>query len=110
MAQVMKYHNWPEKGTGSHSYTTSSLGIEQSLDFSSITFDWANMLDVYPNTATAAQEKAVATLMHAAGVSVDMNYTSGSSGAASNLPSKALIEYFGYDKGITYQHRYWYSN
>lgn len=109
MAQVMKYHNWPEKGTGSHSYTTSSLGIEQSLDFSSITFDWANMLDVYTNTATTAQEKAVATLMHAAGVSVDMNYTSGSSGAASNLPSKALIEYFGYDKGITYQHRYWYS-
>lgn len=109
MAQVMKYHNWPEKGTGSHSYTTSSLGIEQSLDFSSITFDWANMLDVYPNTATAAQEKAVATLMHAAGVSVDMNYTSGSSGAGNMIIATSLLDYFGYDKGLSFQNRGWYG-
>lgn len=86
MAQVMKYHNWPEKGTGSNSYdceyeTSSGLvKVTYSMDFSNVTFDWANMLDVYSNTATAAQEKAVATLMHA-GISVKMSYSSGSSGA-----------------------------
>lgn len=109
MAQVMKYHNWPQKGSGALSYTTSTLKIQQSLDLSSITFDWGNMLDVYTGSATPAQEKAVATLMHAAGVSVNMDYTSVASSAGSHLPAKALIEYFGYDKGVSFQRRYWYG-
>ncbi len=109
MAQVMKYHNYPTKGVGSHSYTTPSLFLSASFNFGATTFDWANMLDSYTSTATSTQKTAVATLMLAAGVSVDMDYTPSSSGASVFAPGQALIEYFNYDKGITYQSRSWYG-
>ena len=49
MAQVMKYHNWPDQGEGSYSYTTKINGkdVNLSLDFSKTRFDWANMIDDY---------------------------------------------------------------
>lgn len=110
MAQVMKYHNYPAKGTGTHSYTTSTAGLNVSFDFGSTTFDWGNMLDTYTAGAyNDAQASAVATLMKAAGVSVNMNYTTTSSGAISMAPVYAFINYFGYDKGVSYQKREWYG-
>lgn len=109
MAQVMKYHNYPTKGVGSHSYTTQKISLPVSFDFGATTFDWGNMLDCYTSTATPAQTTAVATLMLAAGVSVDMDYTPDSSGAGVFAPGQALINYFNYDKGITYQSRSWYG-
>ena len=63
MAQVMKYHEWPKDETKSiPGYTTS--GYKLTLDgLDPVTFDWANMLNVYGTSATAAQKTAVATLM-----------------------------------------------
>ena len=107
MAQVMKYHNYPAQGIGSYSYVTETLGTTLSINFGSTTFDWTNMLDSYTSSATAAQNNAVATLMYACGVSVDMNYSASGSGASSWKVGKALIDYFGYDKGITYVNRDW---
>lgn len=98
MAQVMKYHNWPEKGTSSHSYTCN--GTTLSVDFANTTYDWANMENVYTASSTAAQNAAVATLMYSCGVSVDMQYSPTESGTASLYVPAALINYFGYDKGV----------
>ena len=74
MAQVMKYHEWPKDETKSiPGYTTS--GYKLTLDgLDPVTFDWANMLNVYGTSATAAQKTAVATLMKYCGYSVKMNY------------------------------------
>jgi len=58
MAQVMRYHKWPIKGTGSNSYTTTSLSIPLSLDFSKTTFDWDNMTETYSGSSTLAQDSA----------------------------------------------------
>lgn len=107
MAQVMKYHNWPEKGTGSHSYSWGNRQL--SLNFSKLTFEWDNMLDVYDESATAEQNIAVALLMQAAGYSVDMNYSPSGSGAVSNKIASALGKYFGYDKGMQYLQRDYYT-
>lgn len=106
MAQVMKYHNWPEKGTGSNSYSWN--GTTLSLDFSTVTFDWGNMLDVYGSTATEAQNDAVATLMYACGISVDMNYGTGASGAVSEKCGLALVDNFNYDASLRTLYRDYY--
>ncbi len=47
MAQLMKYYNWPVTGTGTNSYTTSTLGLNLSANFGATTYDWANMTDTY---------------------------------------------------------------
>lgn len=106
MAQVMKYHNWPEKGSGSNAYSWN--GTTLSLDFSTVTFDWGNMLDVYGSTATEAQNDAVATLMYACGISVDMIYGTGASGAVSEKCGLALVENFNYDASLRTLYRDYY--
>lgn len=100
MAQVMKYHNWPPRGKGSRSYDWESTeGTKTlSMDFSTQVFNWANMTDTYSSSSTTAQKNAVAQLMHACGISVDMGYGTGSSGAQSTKVSAALINYFDYSK------------
>lgn len=100
LAQIMNYHQWPDKGSGSKSYTWNSETL--SLDYSTITYDWADMLDVYNSSSTDAQKQAVATLMYSCGVSVEMDYSSSESGASSYHVVHAMIDYFGYDKGIEY--------
>ena len=109
MAQVMKYYNYPAKGTGSHSYTTKTLKISQSMDFSSTSFRWTSMADSYGSFSSTSQKNAVATLMHACGVSVDMDYTPNESGAPSMNVASALANYFGYDKGVRYLMRDYYG-
>ncbi|MCH5226461.1 MAG: C10 family peptidase [Muribaculaceae bacterium] len=109
MSQVMNYYQYPAKGKGSINYTTQTLQMPLSLNFSTITFDWDNMLDSYLGNYTAAQGNAVATLMQAAGYGVEMDYVPGSSGAASGLIPYALINYFSYDPGVIYTTRDMYT-
>lgn len=105
MAQVMKYHNWPPKGTGSHSYEWNEQTL--SMDFSQRTFDWGNMTNTYSSSSTVAQKNAVAYLMHACGISVDMGYGTSASGAVTSKVPGALIQYFDYAKESTFiQHAY----
>ncbi|MDE7414186.1 MAG: C10 family peptidase [Muribaculaceae bacterium] len=100
MAQVMKYHNYPEKGKGSHTYKWPTGGTDLSYDFSTTTFDWSNMTDTYNDASTQVQKDAVATLMLACGISVDMDYTPGESSAASVKMGSALLTYFDYDNAL----------
>ncbi|MDE7406814.1 MAG: C10 family peptidase, partial [Muribaculaceae bacterium] len=94
MAQVMKYHNWPEQGKGSISYQYNGMSL--SMDFSKTQFDWANMTNTYTATSTDVQKSAVALLMEACGKSVKMMYSSNASGAYSNDVPKALMNYLNY--------------
>lgn len=109
LSQVMKYHNWPPKGTGTHSYTPPSVGTTVSFDYGNTTFRWDDMINDYNGTATDAQKEAVATLMFACGVAVNMDYTVTESGSMSIDAAKAMITYFDYDKGITYLQRDYYG-
>jgi hypothetical protein len=100
IAQIMKYHNWPEKGTGSHNGVT----------FDNTTYRWDQMLDVYSNNQwTVMQADAVSTLMYHCGIAVDMQYSSSVSGAYSYNVQPALATYFDYDKGIKMEFRDYYS-
>lgn len=102
MAQVMNYHKWPLRGTGSNSYEWNNGTL--SMDFSTVTFDWSNMLDTY-TSYNSTQASAVANLMKACGYSVLMGYGTNASGAYSGNVAKALLNYFGYSKGTFYYER-----
>ena len=102
-AQVMKYHNYPEKGTGNISYAWPSGGRNLTMDFSEISFDWDNMLDQYIDGEYSDEEAdAVALLMKACGYASKMDYSAYISSALATAQTYGLVEYFGYDKGIDY--------
>lgn len=109
MSQVMNYHEWPEKGTGSHSYKATTANKTMSCDFSKITFDWKNMLDTYSGSSTQAQKKAVADLLYACAVSVEMDFSPNGSGAWSENVPGALVNYFNYDKALKIEYRDFYT-
>ena len=109
MAMILKYHEYPVKGKGTHSYRAPN-GIECSFDYGNTTFDWNNMLPQYSGTYTAEQADAVAQLMLACGVAVDMQYSPSSSGAYSFKVGQALIDYFGYDENLGYVCRQYFTS
>ncbi len=110
MAQVMKYHNYPERGKGTVS--TQYGGSTLSMNLDETVFDWDNMLNNYPsdNLGTAEQRNAVATLMKACGYSVKMDYSTTSSGASEYGVCPALLNNFGYDTSMYLHTRAWYSD
>ncbi|AHM62120.1 Peptidase C10 family protein [Flammeovirgaceae bacterium 311] len=101
MAQIMRYWEYPAKGSGFHSYNHERYGT-LTANFSNTTYDWANMpMELNGNNT------AVATLMQHVGISVDMNYDiaeRGGSGAyvvsdaspVQHCSEYALKTYFGY--------------
>ena len=108
MAQVMNYWKYPDHGEGSDSYKTDRRKFEQSMDFSNIYFEWNNMINDY-KSATNAQKKAVAQLMHACGVSVRMDYTSGESSAYPYDIAYALINNFKYNPNLKFYYKNFFS-
>lgn len=90
MAQVMKYWNYPEHGTGTNSYNCPPYG-DLYVDFSTATYLWEEMPE-----SLSDDDLNVATAMYHCGVSVNMFYSSYGSGALhQNIPS-ALSSHFGF--------------
>ena len=113
MAQIMKYYNYPARGTGqsrAYSYTTEGdTKSIPSVNFD-VDYDWDNMLNSYSAPTSSQERNAVATLMYHCGVSVRMEYGPTSSGAFSSSIAAALLEYFGYDGSILFKQRSKYDD
>jgi hypothetical protein len=99
MAQIMKYYNYPTKGSGFHSYNHPKYGT-LSANFGSTTYQWNSM----PIKVSSANS-AVATLMYHCGVSVDMNYGVNGSYSYSSKVAPALKDYFGYSNSAELKER-----
>lgn len=97
MAQVMYYWKYPDQAPAMDSYTSEVNGMTvESLPGG--TFDWDNMLDVYPTNATAQQKDAVAMLMRYCGQASHMGYGPNGSGAYSQDELEGM-KLFGYNDG-----------
>lgn len=108
MAQIVNYHKLPAgDGTGSASVTYN--GTTYTFDYANESFDWDNMLDSYNGSYTSEQANAVAKLMYACGVGVDMSYGTGASAAATSDVVGALVNHFGFDKGARVFTRSYYT-
>lgn len=95
MAMIMKYHEFPERGTGSYN----------AVNFD-VAYDWANMrMDSYRSGYSEAEAEAVSTLIYHAAASIGTQFGySGSSAYEVKVPA-ALVNYFGYDPGVSYKKR-----
>lgn len=94
MGQVINYHNFPPQGSGSHSYQ-SSYG-KLSANFGVTNYNWQLMADTLNSSTPDSMVAAVAQLLSHCGISVDMMYSGGSSGAYSEDALKAIIHYFNF--------------
>ena len=112
LAQIMKYHRYPSRGTGqSEPYTTRTSGINvPAVDFN-VSYNWTGMLNSYSSgSPTQQQRTAVATLMYHCAVGIKTNFTADGSGAYFSDVFAAMTDYFGYDKTIQNIDRYFYDD
>lgn len=88
--QIMKYHAYPEKGTGK----------KGGIDFANTTYDWDNMLPTYnkQTPGTTEQRAEVAKLLHHVGVSVGMIYGTDGSASDNRTAARALKQNFDYSR------------
>lgn len=102
-AQIMNYWQHPSVGWGSHAYYHTDYGL-QSANFGATNYRWSLMPDTVDWQTSDSAIAAVSELMYHVGVSVDMHYGVGGSGAYINSygsatrPSaeNALKTYFKY--------------
>jgi len=90
MGQIMKYHNYPDQGNGTHTYYCYPYG-SQTADFGATTYNWSLM----PNQLYSNNTE-VATILYHCGVGVNMQYSASGSGAYSDDARDALVDYFIY--------------
>ena len=102
MAQIIRYHCYPNVGFYHHSYSHRTYG-ELSADFDSAYYDFSQMPIRVNSYSSAAQRHAVSLLCYHCGVAVDMeyenpNHTTGSGAHSNDVPN--ALKYFGYTNSI----------
>lgn len=104
MGIIMRYHKWPQKAEGViGGYNTRHSGMTFHVPSYSIDnhyYDWDNMPETNGSGRGASwkenQKMEVATLLHDCGVSVEMSYAVGNSGAYTIDATRAFIDHFSY--------------
>lgn len=114
LAQVMKYHEWPRAALARDIPGTYSpqVGVPGSTVSAGLTLSWDAMNTYYNANETVGNgfsETAVAQLMLACGVSVEMGYGTGVSGAVLAKTATALKTYFDYCSNARHVERANYS-
>ena len=104
MAQVMKYHSYPESGEGQFKYKTYRKKIQVEVELGA-TYHWDRMTPTYDRSSSDYSIFEVAQLMEHVGASLQMDYgtaTMGGSGATAYAQNPALINNFHYNKYLYY--------
>ena len=100
LAQILRYHRWPNQGEGICAYTEND-GTNHRVDFSQYTYDWTRMPgQPNRNGSSHAVTQALSTLCYHVGVISQMQYSPQGSGTYSQYPKEGLQKYFKYKKSI----------
>jgi hypothetical protein len=99
MAQIMRYHSWPDRGLGSYSYLWSNGQQKLFADFSNH-YDWNNMPYFTEEIDTETEKNAVSELSYECAVSVRMNFDPDGSATSTSRVASAMAQYFKYSDKI----------
>jgi len=95
MAQVIKYHEFPANGYGSHSYNHPKYGT-LSVNYANQNYNYSNMPNSLSHISSSTQKQAVGDLGFHCGVGVEMNYGPNGSGSNNQFARDAMVKYFNY--------------
>ena len=101
MAQVMYFWKCPLQGQGSHSYHWNGTTLSANFNHA---YYWDRMRLSYSSGYSAEEADAVARLMSDAGIAINMDYGTSSSGAVPNA-NKAFSAFFKYSSDAHYVYR-----
>ena len=109
MGQVMKYWDYPERGTGTHTYNPDGYP-QQTANFGATEYHFELMPNAVDSTSTEEEYFYIAQFLHHCGVAVDMMYGNNGSGAYSDDVPYALRNYFGFTCDDLMEKDSWWSS
>jgi len=107
LVQILRYHQYPLHGQGSHSHYV--LGQNLTVNYAAQTYNWSNM----PNSGLDQdfyKQQEIAKISYHAGVAVDMNYSATGSGAQTSILPDILTTYFKYSSDADFVYRDSYTD
>lgn len=116
MGQIMNYWKYPASNNpipgyiDGYNYNDDNQPIPNSsfgsiAGVSATSYNWSSMANSLNSSTTPTQNDAVATLLYHCGVSVQMNYGPGGSGAYSYRAANSLVKFFRYPATVAYKER-----
>ena len=110
MAQIMRMHKWPERGTGMNEYECwlNDKTITLKTDFTQSIYQWDKMPETYTGVESSEEKQAVARLLYDCGVAVNMGYGLYRSSAFESKAFQAFIKHFNYDRNAILINRHYY--
>lgn len=96
MAQIMKFHEWPEKPKASINWYNNITQKDEYINIRNNVYEWEKMLPHYRGTYTAEEANAVAQLMVDVGKAIQSNYALEGTGSSEIYVSHALVNVFDY--------------
>lgn len=105
MAQLMRYHQYPDAPIGVHNFTIKVDGSSRTVstlggDGFGGTYDWSRMILAPDSSATEAQRQAIGALCYDAAISVNTNFGSYSSDTDTYMAKDALTNTFMYGNAV----------
>ena len=110
VAQIMKFHNWPDKPSKSFTWNNNVTGKTESVNTSTHKYAWTSMLDSYRSEYTTDEANAVAMLMSDVGKAMNSSYALGGTGATPPGAAQALVNIFKYSPEMVVANREEYTN
>lgn len=114
-AIVLRYHQWPEKGTGtlpSYSVADASTGKSYTIPEQVLgrKYDWSKMPLKYDGTWSDEQKDEVAFLMRDLGVMIKSQYSTTGTGAYLEDVGPGLVRHMFYDAGYSMDYKGLYDS
>jgi hypothetical protein len=105
MSQLLRFYQMPTTTVGTESFTITVDDVDRSEALmggngTGGAYNWSNMPLVPDGATTDTQRQAIGRLLHDAGATVNMSYTSGGSGADTLETATALRTTFGYSNAV----------
>ncbi len=105
MAQIMRYHEYPTTGIGTHDFPikvdeNSQTASTMGGDGNGGQYNWADMMLVPTCSITEEQRQAIGSLCYDAGISINIEYSDDGSSADALDVKDALTDTFKYDNAV----------
>ncbi|MBR4391700.1 MAG: thiol protease/hemagglutinin PrtT [Bacteroidales bacterium] len=97
LGMVMKYHDWPNHGEGSHTYSFSGGYGQQTANFGETDYHFELMPYTLDSLSTEEDFYYIAQLLRHIGIAVEMVYGPYASVSSSGVVGGALRSYFRYN-------------
>ena len=110
VAQVMKFHSWPEKPTRSITWDNNITGTSDYIDISKHTYNWDKMLNSYNGIYNNENATEVAQLMVDVGKAMNSSYALEGTGAHTSSAVYALVNIFDYSSSARVYKRSEHTN